>query len=123
MNLVKIQYDFKVDRVSRNQTAFNKDCLVSFTDKCKELIEKGYMQIEIDIAGVNSTECLVVDIEEDSIIIETNIDESIFKGYVATPVIVPAKFHREGDITYIDEIAAVIGFNLIPRRYSLFLFY
>ena len=121
MSLVKVPYDFKVDRVSRNQTAFNKDCLVSFTDKCKELIEKGYMQI--DIARVNSTECLVVDIEEDSILIETTIDESVFEGYVAAPIIDPAKFHREGDITYIDEIAAIIGFNLIPRRNSLFLFY
>ena len=121
MSLLKLPYDFKADKVSRNQTSFNKNCLVSFTDKCKEQIEKGYMQI--DIARVNSTKCLVVDIEEGSILIETNIDETLFKGYVAAPIIAPAKFHREGDITYIDEIAAVIGFNLIPRRYSLFLFY
>jgi hypothetical protein len=36
-------------------------------------------------------------------------------------LIIAAKFHREGDITYIDEIAAIISFNLIPRRNSLFL--
>ena len=119
MSLVKLPFDFKVDKVSRNQTSFNKDCLASFTDKCKEQIEKGYMQI--DVARVNSTKCLVVDIEEDSILIETTIDETLFKGYVAAPIIAPAKFHKEGNITHIDEIAAIISFNLIPRRNSLFL--
>ena len=119
MSLVKLPFDFKVNKLSRNQTSFNKDCLASFTDKCKEQIEKGYMQI--DTNKINSTKCLVVDIEEDSIVIETTIDRSVFKGYVAAPIIAPAKFHKEGDITYIDEIAAIISFNLIPRRNSLFL--